>query len=106
MRAMVRGPLRAGLRLTAFLAAAMLAAVVVWQAPHTVHHLFDRDHVEPHHECVFAASAERGLSTAAEMVTLLAVHDVAVSTVAASPLLLPEPPARLPVARAPPAFSS
>jgi hypothetical protein len=106
MRAMVRTSLRPVLRLTAVLAAAMLAAVVVWQAPHIVHHFFDRDHVEPQHECVFAANAERGLSTAAEVVTFLAVHDIAVSAVVATPPLLPEPPARPEVARAPPALCS
>ena len=93
-------------RLTALLASAMLMAVVVWQAPHTVHHLFDPDDVRPQHECVLATSAERGLSTAAEAVTFVALHDVDVWQVVAIHPLLPEPAARPAVARAPPVLPS
>jgi hypothetical protein len=106
MRAMAGAPLRSLPRLTALVMAAMLAAVVVWQAPHTVHHLFDPDEVQPPHECVFAAVAERGVSTAAESFTLLAVHDVTLPLVVSVHSLLPEEPSRTAGARAPPAFAS
>ena len=103
---MTGAPLRSSPRLTALLMAAMLAVVVVWQAPHTVHHLFDSDEVHPSHECVFAASAERGVSTAAESITLLAVHHVTLSVVVSGHSLLPNAPSRTAVARAPPSFAS
>ncbi|HEY3066992.1 MAG TPA: hypothetical protein VGL09_14455 [Methylomirabilota bacterium] len=103
---MAGDPLRSSPRLTALLLAVMLAVVVVWQAPHTVHHLFDSDEVQPAHECVFAAIAERGVSTAAESVTLHAVHDVTLPLVVSSRSLLPVAPSRTAAARAPPAFLS
>jgi hypothetical protein len=40
------------------LAAAVYVAFLVWQAPHTVHHFFERDTEKPN-ECAFSAAAER-----------------------------------------------
>jgi hypothetical protein len=42
--------------------ALFFGAFVVWQAPHTVHHLFDPE-TEDQRECAFAASADRGQAT-------------------------------------------
>ena len=38
------------------LAAAVYAAVLVWQAPHTVHHFFEHD-AEKQNECALSATA-------------------------------------------------
>ena len=42
--------------------AAFLAAFVVWQAPHTVHHVFEPE-AEDREDCALAASADRGQAT-------------------------------------------
>jgi hypothetical protein len=92
--------------MTALLAAALFAAVLVWQAPHTVHHLFDRDHVQPQQECVFAASAERSVATVAEPVIFLPIHGVTTPVLVSSRPVPSYQPSRPAPARAPPPAAS
>lgn len=50
------------------LTAVFFVALLVAQAPHLVHHLFDPDHQQS--ECVFAAGAERTHAVEADAVTV------------------------------------
>ena len=54
------------------LAAAVYAAVLVWQAPHTVHHFFEHD-AEKQNECALSASAERSAGTTVSIVSIAPV---------------------------------
>lgn len=54
------------------LAAAVYVAFLVWQAPHTVHHFFERDAEKPN-ECAFSAAAERSAGTTVAAVGLVPV---------------------------------
>jgi hypothetical protein len=61
---------RAGPRAwVAVVVAAVLVGYLAWQAPHTVHHVFDHDRVSGE-DCLLAASAERSPGAAAPVVTL------------------------------------
>ena len=54
------------------LGAALYVAVLVWQAPHTVHHFFEHD-PEKQNECALSAAAERAAGTTATVVSLVPV---------------------------------
>lgn len=99
------GPLRsrwpaAGGALTAVFFGALLVA----QAPHLVHHLFDPDHQQS--ECVFAAGAERTHAVEADAVTVApAVLVQAADPVPTGPSL-PSPALAPSAARAPPLLAA
>lgn len=50
------------LTLLPLLLAAVHVAFLVWQAPHTVHHFFERE-LEKQNECALSAAAERSSGT-------------------------------------------
>ena len=54
------------------LAVAVYAAVLVWQAPHTVHHFFEHDAEKPN-ECALSATAERSSGTTVSIVSIAPV---------------------------------
>ena len=54
------------------LAAVLYVAVLVWQAPHTVHHFFEHD-PEKQNECALSATAERSAGTTVAGVSLVPV---------------------------------
>jgi hypothetical protein len=89
------------LRTLAPLAALLLVAVGAWQAPHTVHHLFDPE-AGAQHECLLAVSAERAQATAAEVVVVLPVEAADLGVLLAEPLAVPTPSLSPSPARAPP----
>ena len=60
------------------LAAAVYAAVLVWQAPHTVHHFFEHD-AEKQNECALSASAERSAGTMVASISLVPVAGLELS---------------------------
>ena len=62
------------------LAAAVYAAVLVWQAPHTVHHFFEHD-AEKQNECALSASAERSAGTTVASVSLVPVAGLELAVV-------------------------
>jgi len=70
------------------LAAAVHIAFLVWQAPHTVHHFFERE-LEKQNECALSAAAERSSGTT---VAAISVAPVA----AAEPLIASGTPAFVP----------
>ena len=83
------------------LAAAVYAAVLVWQAPHTVHHFFEHD-AEKQNECALSASAERSAGTTVSIVSIapLAGLEQSVTPIAAD--LVARPTAWTLRPRAPP----
>ena len=83
------------------LGAALYVAVLVWQAPHTVHHFFEHD-PEKQNECALSASAERSAGTTAVVVSLVPVAglELPLAPVAADPLVRSTPSVLGP--RAPP----
>lgn len=58
------------------LAAAVHIAFLVWQAPHTVHHFFERD-LEQQNECALSAAAERSSGTTVASVSIAPVAAIA-----------------------------
>jgi hypothetical protein len=54
------------------LLAIVYVAVLMWQAPHTVHHFFEHD-AEKQNECALSASAERSTGTAVTSISLVPV---------------------------------
>lgn len=89
-------------RALAVFLAGLLFVVVVWQAPHSVHHLFEGGD-ELHDECAVAALAERTPAAAEAVVIILPVHSLLAAARAVdepSPRILAHAPTD---ARAPPA---
>src|SRR2546428_729192 len=75
-------------------------ASIATQAPHLVHHFFERDHVKD--QCPFAASGERSGGLPLEPVAVVATPDVSTPTL---PAVFMAPPSGGPTAsrgRAPP----
>ena len=68
------------------LAAVVYAAVLVWQAPHTVHHFFEHD-AEKQNECALGASAERSAGTTVTVASPVPVAglELRVSPIAVDP---------------------
>ena len=83
------------------LAAVLYLACLVWQAPHTVHHFFER-HAEKPNECALSAAAERSSGTAVEPVCLVPVVAVALPPAVMAQPLVPLFARALPATRAPP----
>ncbi len=54
------------------LASTVYVAVLIWQAPHTVHHFFEHD-AEKQNECALGASAERSAGTTVTSISLVPV---------------------------------
>lgn len=98
------GVTRSPVRVLSLLAATILLVFVVWQAPHTVHHLLE-DGADLQHGCVLATSADRTPATQAETVVLLHLErtdlGVLATELSSVPALAIAPfPARAPPARA------
>ncbi len=70
--------------LLTLLASTVYVAVLIWQAPHTVHHFFEHD-AEKQNECALSASAERSAGTTVTSISLVPVAglEVPVAPVAA-----------------------
>ena len=66
------------------LAVAVYAAVLVWQAPHTVHHFFERD-AEKQNECALSATAERSAGTTVAPISLVPVAGLELAIAPAAP---------------------
>ena len=65
-------PSRLRASLPPLLAAVVYAAVLVWQAPHTVHHFFEHD-AEKQNECALSVTAERSAGTTVSVVSVAPV---------------------------------
>ena len=63
------------------LASIAYVAVLVWQAPHTVHHFFEHD-AEKQNECALSASAERSAGTTVTSISLVPVAGLELSVAA------------------------
>ena len=74
------------------LAVAVYAAVLVWQAPHTVHHVFEHD-AEKQNECALSAAAERSSGTTVSIVSIAPVAGLeqAITPIAADLVARPTP---------------
>lgn len=70
------------------LVATVHIAFLAWQAPHTVHHFFERE-LEKQNECAFSAAAERSSGTPVASISIAPV-------VAAEPLIAIRAPAFVP----------
>jgi len=91
-------------RAASLLFAGLFVAFIATQAPHLVHHFFERELVQD--ECPFAASGERTGGLQVQPVAVLAIAHVSTPALAAA---LPAPPSIVPAAsrgRAPPALVS
>src|SRR6058998_404952 len=87
-------------RVVTLLLAGAFVAFVATQAPHLVHHLFERDLV--HDECPFAASGERTGGLQIEPIAVVATPEVSTP---ALPVVFLAPPSVVrpgPLGRAPP----
>ena len=83
------------------LASTVYVAVLIWQAPHSVHHFFEHD-AEKQNECALSASAELSAGTTAASINLVPVAglEVSVAPVALDLVVRPTPSVHGP--RAPP----
>ena len=54
------------------LVSTVYVAVLIWQAPHTVHHFFERD-AEKQNECALSVTAERSAGTTVAPICLVPV---------------------------------
>ena len=70
------------------LLAVVHVAVLAWQAPHTVHHFFERE-LEKQNECALSAAAERSSGTTVAAISIAPVA-------AAEPLIASGTPAFVP----------
>lgn len=87
--------------LVPLLAAAVYLTCLVSQAPHTVHHFFER-HAEKQNECALSAAAERSAGTTVEPVSLVPVVAVELPPAVMAQPLVPLLARALPTTRAPP----
>jgi hypothetical protein len=83
------------------LAAAVYVAFLVWQAPHTVHHVFERD-TEKQNECALSAAAERSSGTTVDFVNLAPVDALPRSLPLVAPVVSARPAPFVLGPRAPP----
>ena len=70
------------------LAAAAYVAFLVWQAPHTVHHFFERG-AENQNECALGAAAERSSGTTVASISIVPVAGVEPSIATVTPAPFP-----------------
>ncbi|HMH51012.1 MAG TPA: hypothetical protein VK548_12325 [Candidatus Acidoferrum sp.] len=83
------------------LAAAVYAAVLVWQAPHTVHHFFEHD-AEKQNECAPSATAERSAGTTVAPISLVPVAGLELAIAPTAPDVFARPTPSVHGPRAPP----
>ena len=83
------------------LASIAYVAVLVWQAPHTVHHFFEHD-AEKQNECALSASAERSAGTTAASLSLVPVAGLELPVAPVAPDLVVRSTPSVHGARAPP----
>jgi hypothetical protein len=83
------------------LLAAIHLGVLIWQAPHTVHHFFEHEAEKPS-ECALNAAAERSVGTTVEPVVVVPVATVAAPADMASPSRVGLLALAFPSTRAPP----
>ena len=83
------------------LAAAVYAAFLIWQAPHTVHHFFERD-AETQNECALGAAAERSSGTTVASFSLAPVAGVELPLAPLPPDVFARPTPSVLGPRAPP----
>jgi hypothetical protein len=95
-------PARSQVRtLLPLLVATVHLGFLVWQAPHTVHHFFERE-LEKHNECAFSAAAERSSGTTVALVSISPAGDAAPLVATGTPAFVPRPTASVLRPRAPP----
>jgi hypothetical protein len=75
------------LRAPLLLLATVYVAVLIWQAPHTVHHFFEHD-AEKQNECALSASAERSAGTTVTSVSLAPVAGLELPVTSVAPDLV------------------
>jgi hypothetical protein len=83
------------------LLAAIHLGVLVWQAPHTVHHFFEHETEKPN-ECALNAAAERSVGTTVEPVVVVPMAAVTAPAERSAPSLVGLLVLALPSPRAPP----
>jgi hypothetical protein len=83
------------------LLAAVHVGVLAWQAPHTVHHFFERD-VERQNECALGAAAERSSGTTVAPISIAPVDGLELAAAAVAPVFASRPSLFVPGPRAPP----
>lgn len=83
------------------LAATVHLAFLVWQAPHTVHHFFERE-LEKQNECAFSAAAERSSGTPVVPITIAPVAAAQPLVTIVTPAFVPQPTRSALGPRAPP----
>ena len=83
------------------LVAAVHVAFLVWQAPHTVHHFFERE-LEKQNECAFNAAADRSSGTTVTAVSLAPVATVEPFASFVAPAFVPRSTRSVVGSRAPP----
>ncbi len=104
MAAWALGRLASWRSATSLLLAGAFMAFIAAQAPHLVHHFFERDLVQD--ECPFAANGERAGGLQIEPVTIVAVSDVSMPVPPAAPFEPRSVAHATPLGRAPPARPS
>lgn len=87
------------------LAATVHIAFLVWQAPHTVHHFFERE-LERQDECAFSAAAERSSGTPVAPISLVPVGPAGPLVALAALAFVPGPTPSALGPRAPPPFAA
>ena len=83
------------------LLAAVHLALLVWQAPHTVHHFFERELEKPN-ECAFSTAAERSSGTTVAIIGILPAAAVEPLIAIGAPAFVPRPAPSVLGPRAPP----
>lgn len=83
------------------LVAAVHVAFLVWQAPHTVHHFFERE-LEKQNECALSAAAERSSGTAVAPISIAPVAAAEPLIALVAPAFVPRPTPSVLGPRAPP----
>ena len=83
------------------LVATVHLAFLAWQAPHTVHHFFERE-LEKQNECAFSAAAERSAGTTAASFSLAPVADAEPLIAIGAPAFVPRATPSVLGPRAPP----
>ena len=83
------------------LAAAVYVAFLAWQAPHTVHHFFERE-LEKQNECAFSTAAERSSGTTVASVSIAPVAATEPLVAIGAPAFVPRPTPPVLRPRAPP----
>jgi hypothetical protein len=68
------------------LVAALHIAVLIWQAPHTVHHFFEHE-LEKQNECALSAAAERSSGTTVDVVGIAPVTALELSISTGAPVV-------------------